>query len=75
MKKNVILFDRSSHSIDIDYSIYADASYVENAGNDKNKVIIDSRERLNFLTEHIPNSKNIPYAMIGFKRFYFEKTF
>jgi thiosulfate/3-mercaptopyruvate sulfurtransferase len=57
-------FPKSSHSINIDYSIYADAEYVENARNDKNKVIIDSRERLNFLTEHIPNSKNIPYTMI-----------
>jgi thiosulfate/3-mercaptopyruvate sulfurtransferase len=57
-------FVKSSHSIDIDYSIYADAVYVEDAQNDKSKVIIDSRERLNFLTEHIPNSKNIPYTMI-----------
>ena len=48
----------------MDYSIYADASYIENANNDKKKVIIDSRERLNFLSEHIPNSKNIPYTMI-----------
>lgn len=60
-------FDKSSHSINIDYSIYADAAYVEDAHNDKNKVIIDSRERLNFLTEHIPNSKNIPYTMIRSK--------
>ena len=57
-------FPKSSHSINIDYTIYADAEYVENARDDKNKVIIDSRERLNFLTEHIPNSKNIPYTMI-----------
>jgi thiosulfate/3-mercaptopyruvate sulfurtransferase len=57
-------FVKSSHSINIDYSIYADAVYVEDAQYDKNKVIIDSRERLNFLTEHIPNSKNIPYTMI-----------
>ena len=57
-------FDKSSHSLNMDYSIYADASYVENANNDKKKVIIDSRERLNFLSEHIPNSKNIPYTMI-----------
>ena len=57
-------FDKSFHSLNIDYSIYADALYVENAHNDKKKVIIDSRERLNFLSEHIPNSKNIPYTMI-----------
>lgn len=57
-------YSKVSHSIDIDYSIFADAEYIENAQNDKNKIIIDSRERLNFLTEHIPNSKNIPYTML-----------
>ena len=57
-------FVKSSHSIDIDYSIYADAVYVEDAQNDKSKVIIDSRERLNFLTEQTPPSKNIPYSML-----------
>ena len=30
-----------------------------------NKVLVDSRERLNFLTEHIPGAKNIPYTMLG----------
>ncbi|HEU5120082.1 MAG TPA: rhodanese-like domain-containing protein [Candidatus Nitrosocosmicus sp.] len=55
---------KTSHSMNIDYSIFADAEYIENAQNDKNKIIIDSRERLNFLTEHIPNSKNIPYTML-----------
>jgi thiosulfate/3-mercaptopyruvate sulfurtransferase len=58
------IFPKSSHSINVDYSICANAEYVENAQNDKKIVIIDSRERLNFLTEHIPNSKNIPYTMI-----------
>lgn len=57
-------YPKTSHSMDIDYSIFADAEYIENAQNDKNKIIIDSRERLNFLTEHIPNSKNIPYTML-----------
>lgn len=57
-------YPKTSHSMNIDYSIFADAEYIENAQNDKNKIIIDSRERLNFLTEHIPNSKNIPYTML-----------
>jgi len=57
-------YPKTSHSTEIDYSIFADAEYIENAQNDKNKIIIDSRERLNFLTEHIPNSKNIPYTML-----------
>src|SRR6476469_6393179 len=64
IEQNPNSFNKSSHSLNMDYSIYADASYVENANNDKKKVIIDSRERLNFLSEHIPNSKNIPYTMI-----------
>lgn len=63
-KSNKYPKPKVSHSIDIDYSIFADAEYIENAQNDKNKIIIDSRERLNFLTEHIPNSKNIPYTML-----------
>jgi len=29
------------------------------------KILVDSRERLNFLTEHIPGAKNIPYTMLG----------
>ncbi|HJS82349.1 MAG TPA: rhodanese-like domain-containing protein, partial [Nitrososphaera sp.] len=29
------------------------------------KLLVDSRERLNFLTEHIPGAKNIPYTMVG----------
>lgn len=57
-------YPKTSHSLDIDNSIYADASYIEGALNDKNKIIVDSRERLNFLTEHIPNSKNMPYTML-----------
>jgi thiosulfate/3-mercaptopyruvate sulfurtransferase len=57
-------YPKTSHSMNIDYSIFADAEYIENAQNDKNKIIIDSRERLNFLTEHIPNSMNIPYTML-----------
>ena len=64
IEQNPNSFNKSSHSLNMDYSIYADASYIENANNDKKKVIIDSRERLNFLSEHIPNSKNIPYTMI-----------
>jgi thiosulfate/3-mercaptopyruvate sulfurtransferase len=28
-------------------------------------VLVDSRERLNYLTEHIPGARNIPYTMVG----------
>ena len=58
-------FPRKAHSLKLNQSIHADANYVESIQNNPNKVLIDSRERLNFLTEHIPNAKNIPYTMLG----------
>jgi thiosulfate/3-mercaptopyruvate sulfurtransferase len=58
-------FPMKTHSLTINHSIHADASYVEAAKEHPNKILIDSRERLNFLTEHIPEAKNIPYTMLG----------
>jgi len=58
-------FPAKRHSLNINPRIHADASYVETAKEQPNKVLVDSRERLNFLTEHIPNAKNIPYTMLG----------
>jgi thiosulfate/3-mercaptopyruvate sulfurtransferase len=45
--------------------MYADAQYVEAAQSQQGKLLVDSRERLNFLTEHIPTARNIPYTMLG----------
>jgi thiosulfate/3-mercaptopyruvate sulfurtransferase len=58
-------FPTKRHTLNINHRIHADASYVEAAKEQPNKVLVDSRERLNFLTEHIPNAKNIPYTMLG----------
>lgn len=41
------------------------SSDILNSNQSNNKIIVDSRERLNFLTEHIPTAKNIPYTMLG----------
>ena len=41
------------------------SQYVESVQNNPDKILVDSRERLNFLTEHIPSAKNIPYTMLG----------
>jgi thiosulfate/3-mercaptopyruvate sulfurtransferase len=57
-------FPMKKHSLKINHGIHADASYVEAAKDQPNKILIDSRERLNFLTEHIPKAKNIPYTML-----------
>jgi thiosulfate/3-mercaptopyruvate sulfurtransferase len=58
-------FPIAKHSLAINSSIYADAGYVESAKSQAGKLLVDSRERLNFLTEHIPGAKNIPYTMVG----------
>jgi thiosulfate/3-mercaptopyruvate sulfurtransferase len=63
--KKINTFPRIQHSLNINYDIHADASYVETAKEQPNKILVDSRERLNFLTEHIPGAKNIPYTMVG----------
>ncbi len=57
-------FPMKKHSLNINHGIHADASYVEAAKDQPNNILIDSRERLNFLTEHIPKAKNIPYTML-----------
>jgi len=64
-EKQARTFPRAKHSLSINKGIYADASYVEAAKSQPGKLLVDSRERLNFLTEHIPGAKNIPYTMVG----------
>ena len=58
-------FPKTTHSLKLNQSIYADAPYVESIHNNPDKILVDSRERLNFLTEHIPSAKNIPYTMLS----------
>lgn len=66
-------FPKARHSLNIRQDIYVDATYVEAAAattttttNSKpNTLLVDSRERLNYLTEHIPGARNIPYTMVG----------
>jgi thiosulfate/3-mercaptopyruvate sulfurtransferase len=64
-EKEARTFPRAKHSLNVNKHIYADAAYVEVAKSQPGKLLVDSRERLNFLTEHIPGAKNIPYTMVG----------
>jgi thiosulfate/3-mercaptopyruvate sulfurtransferase len=61
-EKKLNSYKWQSHPLRINQSIYADLDYVEKAAS--NKVLIDSRERLNFLSEHIPDAVNLPYTML-----------
>jgi thiosulfate/3-mercaptopyruvate sulfurtransferase len=58
-------FRRAEHPLNVNREMYADAQYVEAAQSQQGKLLVDSRERLNFLTEHIPTARNIPYTMLG----------
>ena len=64
-EKQARTFPAAKHSLSVNKDIHADASYVEAAKAQQGKLLVDSRERLNFLTEHIPGAKNIPYTMVG----------
>lgn len=64
-EKQARTFPKVRHSLNVNRNIYADASFVENVKSQPGKLLVDSRERLNFLTEHIPGAKNIPYTMVG----------
>ena len=66
IEKKTNNFPRVEHSLNVNNEIQADSSYVDAIKEQQpNKILIDSRERLNFLTEHIPGAKNIPYTMLG----------
>jgi len=57
--------EQSIHSINIHSDIMATADYLEKVKDKKNVVIIDNRERLNFLEQHIPGAINIPYRTLA----------
>lgn len=66
-EKRPCTFPRARHKLAVNKDIYVDASYIEDTKSQPDKLLVDSRERLNYLTEHIPGAKNIPYTMVGSK--------
>lgn len=59
------VFPPTKHSLKENKEIYATYDEVEKAKSEQNKILVDSRERLNFLSEHIPGATNLPYTMLG----------
>jgi len=53
------------HSINLQPDILATSDYLEKMKEKKNVVLIDNRERLNFLEQHIPGAINIPYRTLA----------
>jgi thiosulfate/3-mercaptopyruvate sulfurtransferase len=64
-EKKVNIFPSAKHSLKVNEEIYANYDEVEKAKSEQNKILVDSRERLNFLSEHIPGATNLPYTMLG----------
>lgn len=54
-----------NHSIKLRPEIMATADYLEKAKENDNVILLDNRERLNFLEQHIPKAVNIPYRTLG----------
>jgi thiosulfate/3-mercaptopyruvate sulfurtransferase len=64
-EKRVNVFPHAKHSLKVNNEIFANYNEVEKAKGEQNRILVDSRERLNFLTEHIPGATNLPYTMLG----------
>jgi thiosulfate/3-mercaptopyruvate sulfurtransferase len=64
-EKKINVYPKAKHFLRINNDIFANYDEVEKAKSDQNKILVDSRERLNFLSEHIPGATNLPYTMLG----------
>ena len=64
-EKKVNVFAPAKHLLKVNDEIFANYDEVEKAKSEQNKILVDSRERLNFLSEHIPGATNLPYTMLG----------
>ena len=57
--------EKANHSLNLKPGIMATAEYLEKVKDNENVVVIDNRERLNFLEQHIPGAINIPYRTLA----------
>ncbi len=55
----------SAHSVSLQPGILATSDYLEAARGRKGVVLIDNRERLNYLEQHIPGAISLPYRTLA----------
>ncbi|MGI9565613.1 MAG: sulfurtransferase [Nitrosopumilus sp.] len=55
------------HSLNLQPNILATSQYLENAKERDDVILIDNRERLNFLEQHIPGAISLPYRTLASK--------
>ena len=58
-------YPKKEHSIKLRPEILATANYLETAKKKNGSILVDNRERLNYLEQHIPGAINIPYRMLS----------
>lgn len=58
---------RKEHSMNLQPDILATSDYLENAKERNDVILIDNRERLNFLEQHIPGAISLPYRTLATK--------
>lgn len=56
---------KKTHSVHLQPDILSTADYLEKAKERNDVVLIDNRERLNYLEQHIPGAINIPYRTLA----------
>lgn len=54
-----------SHSMNLQSDILATSDYLESAKTRDDVILIDNRERLNFLEQHIPGAISLPYRTLA----------
>lgn len=54
-----------THSVHLKPEILATVDYLEKIKDSKDVILIDNRERLNYLEQHIPGAINIPYRTLA----------
>ena len=53
------------HSLELQSDILATSEYLEGAKNRDDVILLDNRERLNYLEQHIPGAINLPYRTLA----------
>ena len=55
------------HTLNLQPNILATADYLQSAKERNDVILIDNRERLNFLEQHIPGAISLPYRTLATK--------
>jgi thiosulfate/3-mercaptopyruvate sulfurtransferase len=64
---NIPEIQSKEHSMNLQPNILATSDYLESAKERDDVILIDNRERLNFLEQHIPGAINLPYRTLASK--------